>query len=294
MTSSNLVGYIKRYRILGEKQISIEPDRIYLAGTWSQNEICSELRLLQQWVNLTLIQGQERYQFTPMTVKGATNATPIVLEITSHVLNTGDCLVVGGALGNTGANGRWPTITKVDANHVSLDGSVGNGTYTANSGTAYHGLNAALDVKFLRKKESPYGRIKRKLIETVEDERWEFAAEESPTSEVNHLYITYDEPLIIGIRGIPNTTIKTEALIIRKPLPSEDLSETVNPILPSQYDQLLYRGTLYHVLELLDLPEAEEALAMALGRYEQEKVRTLNTISRSRIVRDDTSTSLQL
>jgi hypothetical protein len=70
-----------------------------------------------------------------LPIVSSTNASPIVLEITSHGWATGDSLDVEGHLVNTNANGAT-TITVVDANHVSLDGSVGNGVGGA-TGRAY-------------------------------------------------------------------------------------------------------------------------------------------------------------
>ncbi len=69
-------------------------------------------------------------------ISGATNATPI--EITSlsaaHNLSTGDTIVITSVGGNTAANGTWE-ITVTAANKFTLDGSAGNGTYTASSGS---------------------------------------------------------------------------------------------------------------------------------------------------------------
>lgn len=67
-------------------------------------------------------------------ITGATNATPIVITANGHGLSTGDDAEVSNVLGNTAANGRW-TVTVVDANTFSLNGSVGNGAYTAGTGS---------------------------------------------------------------------------------------------------------------------------------------------------------------
>lgn len=69
------------------------------------------------------------------TVTGATNASPIVITSTAHGLTTGTRVTVAGVGGNTAANGDF-TITKIDANTFSLDGSTGNGAYT--SGGTWH------------------------------------------------------------------------------------------------------------------------------------------------------------
>lgn len=64
-------------------------------------------------------------------IKSSTDATPIVVEfLAAHGLttgaNNGDTVEVIGHQTNSNANGLW-AITVVDATHVSLNGSVGNG-----------------------------------------------------------------------------------------------------------------------------------------------------------------------
>jgi hypothetical protein len=72
-------------------------------------------------------------QANALIVAGATNATPIVVSITtapasSHRLQVGQRVAIQGVTGNTGANGIW-TISAQAAGTITLDGSVGNGTY---------------------------------------------------------------------------------------------------------------------------------------------------------------------
>jgi hypothetical protein len=73
-------------------------------------------------------------------ITGATNASPIVITISSHGYTTGQKVAIQGVGGNTAANGVW-TITVVDSNTFSLDGSTGNGAYTS-GGTC---VNLTLD-----------------------------------------------------------------------------------------------------------------------------------------------------
>ena len=65
----------------------------------------------------------------PVAITGASNASPIVISSTAHGLNTGDAISVSGVAGNTAANGVF-TITKVDDNSFSLNGTTGNAAYT--------------------------------------------------------------------------------------------------------------------------------------------------------------------
>ena len=63
-------------------------------------------------------------------VQSATNETPIKIQTNAHGLVTGDTIRLDGCVGNTAANGLW-TVTRVDSNYFTLDGSVGNGTWTS-------------------------------------------------------------------------------------------------------------------------------------------------------------------
>ena len=63
-------------------------------------------------------------------VTGATNASPIVVTSSSHGVTTGVKVHITGQQGNTAANGSW-TVTRISDNTFSLDGSIGNGDWTA-------------------------------------------------------------------------------------------------------------------------------------------------------------------
>lgn len=63
-------------------------------------------------------------------ITGATNATPIVITSANHGLTSGQKVTISGVGGNTNANGTF-TITVIDANSFSLDGSTGNAGYTS-------------------------------------------------------------------------------------------------------------------------------------------------------------------
>jgi hypothetical protein len=77
------------------------------------------------------------YQLVPHTtaITGATNASPIVLHAVAHGLVDNTYVIVLGVQGNTAANNDVNTdtwqILVVDADHVSLTGSTGNGAYTS-------------------------------------------------------------------------------------------------------------------------------------------------------------------
>lgn len=63
-------------------------------------------------------------------VAGASNASPIVITSANHGLTTGTRVTVAGVGGNSAANGNF-TVTRIDANTFSLQGSAGNGAYTS-------------------------------------------------------------------------------------------------------------------------------------------------------------------
>lgn len=80
-----------------------------------------------------------------LVVSSATATTPIVVGFTApHGLQTGSALFLADLAGIIGANGNWDTITVIDPNHVSLDGSVGSGAYTSG------GIGATAANPFLR------------------------------------------------------------------------------------------------------------------------------------------------
>jgi len=61
-------------------------------------------------------------------VAGASGGAPIVVTAPGHGLSTGTRVTVVGVAGNTAANGSW-TVTVLDGNTFSLDGSAANGPY---------------------------------------------------------------------------------------------------------------------------------------------------------------------
>lgn len=74
--------------------------------------------------------GSGNYALLTSAITGATNASPIQITSTAHGRSTNDVVSISGVLGNTAANGDW-TITVVDANNFTLNGSAGNGAYTS-------------------------------------------------------------------------------------------------------------------------------------------------------------------
>ena len=75
--------------------------------------------------------GSPRLIGTPASgdiLTNATNATPIVVSVTSHGYANGDGIRIAGVTGNTAANGDW-AIAGVTGGTFELVDSSGNGTY---------------------------------------------------------------------------------------------------------------------------------------------------------------------
>ena len=66
--------------------------------------------------------------FNSATITNASDEMPIVIASADHGLKTGDEVSVSDVSGNTAANGTF-TITKVDDDNFSLNGSKGNSAY---------------------------------------------------------------------------------------------------------------------------------------------------------------------
>jgi hypothetical protein len=77
-------------------------------------------------------------------ITGASNASPIVITSPAHGLSTGANVTISGVLGNVAANGSW-TVTVIDPNTFSLNGSAGSGAWT--SGGTWH-VSGLYDVNF--------------------------------------------------------------------------------------------------------------------------------------------------
>jgi Putative phage tail protein len=65
-----------------------------------------------------------------VAITAATNATPIQITASNHGYRSGQKVTIAGVLGNTAANGTW-TVTQIDSNTFTLNGSIGSGAYTS-------------------------------------------------------------------------------------------------------------------------------------------------------------------
>jgi hypothetical protein len=66
-----------------------------------------------------------------IAVTAASNTSPIAITTNpTHNFSTGQRFAISGIGGNTAANGTW-TITVTDSTHFTLNGTIGNGSYTS-------------------------------------------------------------------------------------------------------------------------------------------------------------------
>jgi hypothetical protein len=82
--------------------------------------------------------GRLMEEFSVSTAAPITNATagsPVTITAPLHGFENGDWIRIDDVQGLTGISGTY-TITFIDANTFTLDGSNGTGTYVANTGTA--------------------------------------------------------------------------------------------------------------------------------------------------------------
>ena len=100
---------------------------------------------LSQGNTLTGAGNLDTYARQTGTITAASNATPIVITSASHGLTTGRTVSIQNVAGNTAANENW-TITKVSDNTFSLNGSVGNGSYTSGGTWTSDSVSRTIDV----------------------------------------------------------------------------------------------------------------------------------------------------
>ncbi len=82
------------------------------------------------------------------SITGATNASPIVITSPNNGLVSGETVSIGGVQGNTNANGT-STITTINANSFSLNGTTGNGAYSGGGLWAYNPTSTSyIDPKY--------------------------------------------------------------------------------------------------------------------------------------------------
>jgi hypothetical protein len=85
---------------------------------------------MQSYIDFPATTNFMRVGRTPAALVSSTSASPISVRVTGHGYMTGDVVTIRGHLTNTAANGTW-SVTVVDANNFTLNGSTGNGVGAA-------------------------------------------------------------------------------------------------------------------------------------------------------------------
>lgn len=110
---------------------------VELGSAYSINSLVqSPVTVTSKYTNEDLAPRLSGKPVTSLVVTNASNATPVVITSPGHNLPPGAQVVVAGVQGNTAANGTW-TITVINENNFSLNGSNGAGSqpYVAGTGT---------------------------------------------------------------------------------------------------------------------------------------------------------------
>lgn len=290
MTSAQLKAELAGIHTLGKNKFDFSPEDVYFAATHAQQQILSILKPLDKTSQLKLVSGQELYTFPAQTVTGGGATTPATLTIPSHPFNTGDDVLVYAVAGLTGVNG-YRRVTKVDANTISLDDTVGGGAWTS-GGTVYHALHSAQQIKVIRKVSDTtgtiYGTLDKKLKGEIEKNRYEFA---EAAGTLTNFWEEYTDPITIGIQGTPSAATLVAVTYTRQAIPTaEDVSETVSPILPDRWRWLLVFATRYFMYETRYDEGMEKALERTLKTYTSNMNLALKSMGSSRrVTADDVS-----
>lgn len=297
MTTDRLVGLIEGYRWAPKGKIEIGASEIYLAATWAQRELMSQLRVLEQTIQVVLPANQEKVQFLPIAIGSVTTGNPTILSLPNHKFNTGDEIVVDGNIQFPIINGRWIS-TKVDGTSISIPVVTGASSDDDVTGVVYHALQGATEirdngiVKISDSNGSVQGYLNKVTRADYEFRRSDFI-NLSPSNEVHRFYEEYTDPFTIHVQGIPASNILTRTSIFRMPLPSEDISPTVNPIIPDRIEKLMVFTTIKTALEMSTEQGAEEVFSLWERRQANEFNKWARILGRSRVVRESNNSEMR-
>lgn len=268
MTSATLANLFAGTRWAGDEKVSIAPDEVYYAATSAQKEILSLLNILEGRGGFTLAANQEMSTYPALPITNVVLAGSVTnVTITGHAFHTGDEGYLYGILGAVQANGRW-TFTRVNANTISIPLAAVSAYISG--GTAIHilaGAKEMLPSGIRRISDSSgllFGSLDKKTLAWVEANRYAFSippgsvlstgnsgspTPQSPNNSVTiGFYEIYTDPITIGIFGPPQLEMITEARFYRKHIDGvDDISATVNPIIPSFFDETIKMGVLYYL-----------------------------------------------
>ncbi len=140
----------------GTMQVTQKPDCVYTATINNSGGYAAAYNGTLTFSNVKNLAGSTVDLPGPQPITGATANTPVKITSTGHGLVTGNIINIqgiGGTIGltanNFAAKPTW-TVTNIDANTFSLQGSVGVGTYTANTGSWVPAITAASNASPIR------------------------------------------------------------------------------------------------------------------------------------------------
>ena len=280
MLSADLVNKYSRFLFLGKEKKFVSPEEVYMAASLCQSELLRDLRLLQDKTTIIFpsVETCQRQSRIVSTIAGTTTVTVTTTE--AHGYQTGEEYIIYGVLGLTGANGRF-TITITGTTTFTLNGATGSGTYTS-GGTVYPLINSIVDLIGGRQTSPNDFPMTRVDYDQVNNDREEFGVS-SPADSVFRIYQLETDPITIGLQGTPDSTINVETRFYRVPLPNEDVSDVINPIVPDKYKRLLELGTLCYIYEDMDDMEAIPLAEKQRTLFEREKQRVQGSVMKSRI-----------
>lgn len=85
---------------------------------------------------------------------------------------------------------------------------------------------------------------------------------EFSSGNVRLFYVRAETTVVVGFKGVPDVAARAYYRFYRKPLASEALSDTQDPIIPSPYDMLFYWYTMRQLVEIYKTqPDGERQLS---------------------------------
>ncbi len=273
MTTSDLGYRLENYRFFRSGKATFNIGEMYIPANDAQREICTELKALESSCYLALVALQEQYSHSAIAIASSTAVNPSVVTTSSaHGLTTGDSVIINSHLVNTAINGS-NRVTVINTTSFSVP-VLGNGTGGA-TGSVYHSIMQAFEVKSAKKTGTDYGVLLKSSKDDVDARRSDYGVS-SETELVNRFYEIWDSTYTFGVQGIPSASGVILLLnFYRLPLSFQEISSSVNPVLSSMYDRCLYLGTLKYYLENLDYDEKVkvEYYTEAITLFEKEKER---------------------
>lgn len=280
MLSADLVSKFSKYTFIGKSKKLISELDVYMAASLCQTEILRDLRLLQDKTTL-VFPAIETCQRQPRAISAIIGTTTVSITTTiAHGYQTGEEYIIPSGMGYTGISGRR-TITVTGTTTFTLNSTTGVGTYTS-GGTVYPLINSIVDLIGGRQTSPNDFPMTKVDYDQVNNDREDFGAS-SPAETVFRIYQLETDPITIGLQGTPDSTINVEARFYRVPLPNEDVSDVVNPIVPDKHKRLMELGTLCYIFEDMDDMEAIDLATKQRVLFEREKARVQGSVMKFRI-----------